>query len=176
MKPTETLANFIVETHYEDLPSGVIELVKNALLDTLACGIAGYTLEEDSLKPVLGIVKALGGEKDASVIVDGFKTNCLHAALANGSLIHSIDFDDTHQAALTHTSSVMVPAAISLGEKLGASGKDIILAIALGFEAATKVGQSVMPELVKFWHSTALNGTIGAAAIGGKLLHLNGPK
>ena len=176
MKPTETLANFIVETRYKDLPSEVIELVKNALLDTLACGIAGYTLEENSLKPVLEIVKSLGGKKEASVFVDGFKTNYLHAALANGSLIHSIDFDDTHQAALTHTSSVMVPAAISLGEKLGATGRDTILAVALGFEAATKVGQSVMPELVRFWHSTALNGTIGAAAIGGKLLHLNAEK
>ena len=176
MKPTEELANFIVETKYEDLPTEVIELVKNSLLDALACGIAGFTLETHSLKPVLEIVKALGGTKDATVLVDGFKTNYLNAAFANGTFIHSIDFDDTHQAALTHTSSVMVPAALSLGEKSGATGKDIILAIALGYEAATKVGQSVMPSLVRFWHSTALNGTIGAAALGGKLLNLNAEK
>jgi len=176
MKPTEQLSKFIVETNYEDLPADVIELVKNSLLDSLACGIAGFTLETHSLKPVLEIVKALGGKEDATVMVDGFKTNALNAAFTNGSFIHSIDFDDTHQAALTHTSSVMVPAALSLGEKLGATGKDVILAIALGYEAATKVGQSVMPGLVRFWHSTALNGTIGAAALGGKLLKLNAEK
>jgi 2-methylcitrate dehydratase PrpD len=172
MKPTEKLSKFIVEANYEDLPADVIKLVKNSILDTLACGIAGFTLETHSLKPVLQIVKGLGGKEEATVMVDGLKTNCLNAAFANGSFIHSIDFDDTHQAALTHTSSVMVPAALSLGEKLGATGKDVILAIALGYEAATKVGQSVMPGLVRFWHSTALNGTIGAAALGGRLLDL----
>ena len=87
MKPTEELANFIVETNYEDLPTEVIELVKNSLLDALACGIAGFTLETHSLKPVLEIVKALGGTKDATVLVDGFKTNYLNAAFANGSFI-----------------------------------------------------------------------------------------
>ena len=153
MKPTQELANFIAETNYEDLPIEVIELVKNSLMDTLACGIAGFTLESHSLKPVIEIVKALGGKSEATVFVDGFKTNYLNAAFANGSFIHSIDFDDTHQAALTHTNSVMVPAALSLGEKSGATGKDVILAIALGYEAATKIGQSVMPSLARFWHS-----------------------
>ena len=176
MKPTERLSKFIVETNFEDLPEEVVKRVKNSLMDTLGCGIAGFTLEREALKPILDLVKGLDGRKESTIIVDGFKTNFLHAALANGSFIHSIDFDDTHQAALTHTSSVMVPAALALSEKLGSNGKEVILAIALGFEAATKVGQSVMPGLAKFWHSTALNGAIGAAAIGGKLLRLDADK
>jgi len=173
MKPTEVLSRFVVETAFEDLPEEVLKLVKDSILDSLGCGIAGITLEKKSLQPILNVVKGLEGRPESTIIVDGFKTNFLHAALANGSLIHSIDFDDTHQAALTHTSSVMVPAALALGEKLGSKGGEVILAIVLGFEAATKVGQSVMPSLVRFWHSTAMNGTIGAAALGGKLLGLN---
>lgn len=173
---TETLSKFIVNTEYEDLSPEVIQSVKNSVLDALGCGIAGFILEKENLKPILMLVKQLEGRKESTIIVDGFKTNFLFAALANGSFIHSIDFDDTHQAALTHTSAVMVPAALSLGEKLGKSGKEIILAIALGFEAATKVGQSVMPDLVRFWHSTAMNGTIGAAALAGKLLNLTDKK
>jgi 2-methylcitrate dehydratase PrpD len=176
MKPTQRLAEFIIETDFEDLPIEVVRGVKNAILDSLGCGIAGFALEAGSIEPVLRTVKALEGKKESTVIVDGFKTNFLHSALANGSFIHALDFDDTHQAALTHTSSVMVPAALALGEKLQASGKSIILAIALGYEAATKVGQSVMPSLVRYWHSTALNGTIGAAALGGKLLNLDSEK
>ena len=94
MKPTEDLANFIVETKYEDLPEDVIERVKNSLLDTLACGIAGFTLESHSLKPVLEIVKALGGAKDATVFVDGFKTNYqprAYSGLINDSDLLPID-------------------------------------------------------------------------------------
>ncbi len=172
MKSTEVLSKFIVETTFADLPENVVASVKKSILDTLGCGIAGFTLEKESLGPVLRLVKSLGGNEEATIIVDGQKTNALHAALANGCLIHSIDFDDTHQAALTHTSSVTIPTALALGEKFNTSGKDIILAIALGFEAATKVGQSVMPDLMRYWHSTALNGTIGAAALAGKLLGL----
>jgi len=176
MNETKVLSNFIVETRFEDLPAEVLKMVKNSVLDTLGCGIAGFTIEKDALKPIFTLVKEMEGSREAIIIVDGLKTNCLLAALANGSFIHSIDFDDTHQAALTHTSSVMVPAALALGEKLDSNGKELLLAIALGFEAATKVGQSVMPSLLRFWHSTAMNGTIGAAALAGKLLHLNAEK
>ena len=172
MKTTEVLSRFVVDTEFTDLPEDVIASVKNSILDSLGCGIAGFTLEKESLGSVLRMVKALGGNEEATIIVDGRKTSALNASLANGCLIHSIDFDDTHQAALTHTSSVTIPTALALGEKVNASGKDIILAIALGFEATTRVGQSVMPDLMRFWHSTALNGTIGAAAIAGKLLGL----
>lgn len=173
MNPTEVLSRFVVDTTYSDLPETVVVSVKNSILDSLACGIAGFTLEHHSLRPVLQLAKRLGSGAGSTVMVDGYKTNALHAALVNGCCIHSIDFDDTHQAALTHTSAVTVPAALALGEMLGAAGTQVILAIALGFEAATKVGQSVMPDLVRFWHSTALNGTIGAAALSGKLLSLN---
>jgi len=176
MNETKILSNFIERTRFEDLPTNVFKMVKNSILDALGCGIAGFTLEKDALNPIFALVNEMEGKPEATVIVDGLKTNCLHAALANGSFIHSIDFDDTHQAALTHTSSVLVPAALALGEKVNSDGKELLLAIALGFEAATKVGQSVMPSLFRFWHSTAMNGTIGAAALAGKLLHLNAEK
>ena len=172
MGVTETLSRFVVETGFEDIPIDIVSKVKSCFLDALGVGIAGFTLEKETLKPILELVRE-AGNGESTVIVDGFKTNFLHAALANGSLIHSIDFDDTHPAALTHTSSVLVPAALALGEKLNSNGKEIITAFTLGFEVAAKVGQSVMPDLARFWHSTALNGTIGAAALGGKILKLD---
>ncbi|MEM2405155.1 MAG: MmgE/PrpD family protein [Candidatus Methanomethylicia archaeon] len=172
MRVTEILSKFIVETEFEDIPIDIVNKVKICFLDALGVGIAGFTLEKEMLKPILELIKEIRGS-ESTVIVDGFKTNFLYAALANGSFIHSIDFDDTHPAALTHTSSVLVPAALALGEKLNSNGKEIVTAFTLGFEAAAKVGQSVMPNLARFWHSTALNGTIGAAALGGKLLKLD---
>lgn len=176
MKSTEILSTFIADTSITDLPESVIVSAKTSVLDSLGCGLAGAKLESEALAPVLRVVKSLGGTEESTIIADGYKTNELFAAFANGCFIHSIDFDDTHQAALTHTSAAIVPAALALGEKINASGKDVILAIALGFEAATKVGQSVMPDMMRFWHSTGMNGTIGGAATAGKLLGLTAEK
>lgn len=173
MGVTERLSRFIVETEFNDIPRDAVRKAKECFLDSLGVGIAGFTLEGGMLKPILDFVKETGGRGESTVIVNGIKTSFIHAALANGCLIHSIDFDDTHPAALTHTSAVLVPAALALGEKLNSNGEEIITAFILGFEAAAKVGRSVMPDLARFWHSTALNGAIGAAAVGGKLLKLD---
>jgi 2-methylcitrate dehydratase PrpD len=172
MKVTEKLSRFVVEIEFEDIPEDIVNKVKECFLDALGVGIAGFTLEREMLKPILELVKE-AGVGESTVIVDGFKTDFLNAALANGCFIHSINFDDTHPAALTHTSSVLAPAALALGEKLGSNGREMITAFTLGFEVAAKVGRSVMPDLARFWHSTALNGAIGAAALGGKLLKLD---
>ncbi len=56
------------------------------------------------------------------------------AALVNGAMIHGLDFDDTHLAALTHVSTVVVPVALALGQSLGAPGREIVRAIFIGHE------------------------------------------
>ncbi len=60
--PTGVLSRFVVDTGYADLPAEVVDQVKRAILDTLGCGIAGCTMEEKALNPVLQVVKAMGGQ------------------------------------------------------------------------------------------------------------------
>ena len=95
------------------------------------------------------------------------------AALANGILANAADFDDTHKRALLHTGSVVVPPALALGEERGLSGAEILTAIVAGYEVAVRVGMAVMPTHYRFWHSTATNGTFGAAAASASALGLD---
>lgn len=170
---TQRLAEFVVTTQYEDLPLGVVRAAKMAILDTLGCGIAGYVLSEDEVAPVLKLIEEIGGKEECTLLVSGKKTSWFNAVLGNGTLMHSIDYDDTRPGPLTHTSAVVVPAALALSEKLGTSGKETILATVLGYEVVSRIGSGVMPTHYNFWHSTGTNGTFGGAVVAGKLLGLN---
>jgi len=173
MGPTETLAKFITSLNFTDLPEEVVNKTKDTILDTLGCGLAGYTLAAEEIKPLLELLAEAGGQPEATVIGKGIKTSCLNAALANSAITHTIDFDDSHVPALAHFGCCTVPVALALGEKAGAGGADIITAVVAGFEAGGKVGRSVMPTHYERWHSTSTNGTIAAAATAAKLLNLN---
>jgi len=173
MPPTATLAKFIASLKYADLPEEVVNKTKDTILDTLGCGLAGYRLAEEEIKPLLELVIENGGQRDATIFGKGTKTTCLNAALVNSVIAHTIDFDDTHVPALAHFGSCTVPVALALAEKIGATGKDIITALVAGFEAGGRVGRSVMPTHYEKWHSTATNGTIAAAGTAARLLNLN---
>src|SRR5690606_20699315 len=94
-------------------------------------------------------------------------------ALANGILANAVDFDDTHKRALLHTGSVVVPPTLALAEERGLTGPEIIAAIVAGYEVAVRVGMAVMPTHYRFWHSTATNGTFGAAASASSAMKLD---
>jgi 2-methylcitrate dehydratase PrpD len=103
----------------------------------------------------------------------GVRTDAALAAMANGALVNAADFDDTHKRALLHTGSVVVPPALALAEEGGASGRAVITAVVAGYETAVRVGMAVMPTHYRFWHSTATNGTFGAAATAASLMGLD---
>jgi 2-methylcitrate dehydratase PrpD len=114
------------------------------------------------------VVKDFKTPPEATVICGKFKAAAPFAAMANGVICHGIDFDDTHGEALSHTSAVIVPAALATAEVAKHSGKDFLLSFVLGYEIAVRVGMAVMPSHYEYWHSTATNGTFGAAAAAGK--------
>ena len=169
MEPTKTLSSFCEETSFADLPKSVVNIAKQTILDTLGCAVGTHSEEPDRPRVVNRVVRQLGAlNGDATVICAGMKASAPFAALANGVICHGIDFDDLHAEALTHTSCVVVPAALATAEEVGCSGKDFITSVVLGFEVAVRVGMAVMPSHYDYWHSTATNGTFGAAVAAGK--------
>jgi len=127
-------------------------------LDAIACAYAG------SATPVGDILKRWGaaGSLDSQ-----------RQALLMGALTHITETDDLHRASVTHPGCVVVPAALSLGEKLGASNDQILRAILQGFEAMCRIGASVGPGHYKVWHNTATCGPFGSAMAAASLLDLN---
>src|SRR5690606_22586093 len=93
--------------------------------------------------------------------------------LYEASLGNIFEMDDVHRAALVHPGSVVVPAALFLGRRLGATGSDILSAVVRGYEAVIRFGRAVGPGHYALWHNTATCGVLGAAAAAGSLLGLS---
>jgi 2-methylcitrate dehydratase PrpD len=100
------------------------------------------------------------------------KTSTPQAALVNGALIHTIDFDDTHMGSISHLGASVVSTTLAMGEKVGADGPSLIAAIVLAYEVAGRIGKAIMPSHYKYWHPTGTLGTIATAVSSSKLLGL----
>ncbi len=116
----------------------------------------------------------MGGVPESSIIGGNFKTSLYLAALVNGTTGHSLDYDDMAVSLIGHPSVFLCPAILSIGERLGSSGKDILTSYVIGYETATQIAQPVLQShYVQGWHSTATFGSLGATASVAWLLKLN---
>ena len=169
---TRELARFVAEMSYESLPATTIQIAKQCILDTIGCCIRGSVEQPGIIMQRL--VERQEGKPEATVLSrHPFRTTALNAALANGAAMHSLDMDDLHNASIIHLGTVVVPAALAVAEQVGASGKELILAVVAGYEVGARVGEAVNPESYFFWHTTGTAGTFGAATAAAKLLRLD---
>ena len=171
MGATEKIARFIVDTGYQDIPHDAVEKAKRTALDCLGAGLAGVT--EPVSQTITGYVTKLGGPPQASVFGAGLKVSVQDAALANGVIAHSLDYDDCG-VKIGHPSVLVLPAVLSLSERLGSSGQDILTAYILGLEVEGKMALHADFKLMqaRLNHQTWY-GSIGAAAACAKLLRLD---
>jgi 2-methylcitrate dehydratase PrpD len=167
---SEQLASFVVNTPFEALPAEAIQKAKVLFLDIIGVALAGTVVEETG-KIAIEYIRDIGGVPESTVIGGGFQTSAPNAALANALLAHALDFDDFEPNG--HPSGMLVASSLALGEKLGLSGKDILLSYLLGLEIYERVASSDMANSEKAWHATPVFGTLGSAAASAKALGLN---
>lgn len=171
---TRTLGAFISGLRFEALPAHVAAQAADVILDTLGCCIAAWTEDPDKAAIATKLADSFKAGPVASIWGSrGVRTDAGLAALANGILANAADYDDTHKRALLHTGSVIVPVALALAEERRLTGRQVLTAIVAGYEVAVRVGMTVMPSHYRFWHSTATNGTFGAAASAASALGLD---
>jgi 2-methylcitrate dehydratase PrpD len=170
MGATQVLAEYVSRTSFSGLSKEVVRKAKGIILDTLGCGIAGYTLAKHEFHWIFDLVKEMGGNPESTVFLEGAKTSSPQAALVNGTLIHTIDYDDTHMGSISHLGAPVVSTTLALGEKLGADGPSLITALVMAYEVAGRIGKAVMLSHYKYWHPTATFGTIAAGVASSKLL------
>ncbi|MFH1300152.1 MAG: MmgE/PrpD family protein [Planctomycetota bacterium] len=169
---TAKLALFICATTSADIPQEAFQSAKNCLLDGLAVGLAGS--QHPSVNMITEYVRSNGGGTDAAVIGSGFKTSLPMAGLVNGTMCHVLDFDDTSWKLRGHPTAVILPAALAVGEKVGANGTEVLLAYILGFEAVCRIAGAIQPaNYNRGYHSTSAIGIFGAATAAAKLLKLS---
>ena len=173
---TETLASYVAELKYDDIPPEVRDRAKVLTLDFLGSAIRARR-EAESTPSLLKMLEALALDvKGYSTVFGDDKTwTPAVAALLNGALGHSLDFDDTHADSSLHASAPVVPAAFAVGEMVGASGRDVLTAIVAGYEVCCRLGNALDPtsHYARGFHPTATAGTYGAAAAASKLFGLS---
>ena len=171
MGTTEKVAQFIVQTTFEQIPPEAIQVAKGALVDGLGVAIAGS--QTDIGRIVSRWAKDMGGALIAGVIGAGFKTAPAIAARTNGTMGHALDYDDVTKNT-GHPTPPLLPVLLAVGEAQHASGRELLEAYAVGFELESKLGNCMSRKhYAHGWHSTSIFGTMGAAAAAAKLLKLD---
>lgn len=171
--PTRALASWISNLRYEDLPARTREVVRSALLDTIGCGVYGYSTPWARM--LLDWARAGGNKAEATVWGDTHPSlRTADAALVNGTSSHAFELDDYHNAKL-HAGAVVIPAAVALAQKLGSDGKRLVTAIAAGYEVMIRSSLAMNPSATRLrgWHITGVCGPFGAAAACAVLMGLD---
>jgi 2-methylcitrate dehydratase PrpD len=167
---SEIIARHLANATYADLPTGVVSAVKNSILDTLGCILAG-TSGADVVN-ISSMVFDWGGAPTCTIIGSGgVKLPPIGAALVNGAAIHQYDFDDVHDTVTCHpTASSLVPALAAAEVRKGVGGKELILAVALGGDLTCRVSRAVVGAHGHPWYRAPVVGMFGATAAAGKVL------
>jgi 2-methylcitrate dehydratase PrpD len=164
----ERLAAFALELDYDDIPAPVIAAAKRHLLDALGCGLAAVGLRQGGAGAV--VAQDLGGVAEATLIGAPDRVPAPSAALANGILIHALDFDDTHDESIAHVSAVVVPATLAVAERRRAGGREVLAALVAANELVTRIGAAAPGDFhARGFHPTPIAGVFGATAAAARL-------
>ncbi len=172
---TRKLAEFVAGIAYDTLPVEVRERVKALALDLVGIMLRARN-EAESTPAMVSAASLLGLAGGAcTVIGDAAGYTPPGAAMLNGTLAHSLDFDDTHAPGSLHASAPIMPAAFAAAEMTGGDGKTLIAAIVAGYEVQIRLSLALDPaaHYDRGFHPTATCGAFGAAAAAGRLFKLD---
>ena len=172
---TRQLAEFAADLEYDTLPDDVITRTKMLIFDVTGVIVRARN-DAESTPSLISAMERLGlAAGDCSVLGDKQAYAPSAAAMVNGTLAHSLDFDDPHAAGSLHSSAPIVPAALAAAEMAGASGKDLIAACVAGYEIQIRLALALDPtdHYARGFHPTATCGVFGAAAAAGRLLGMD---
>jgi len=167
----EQLAGWVLAARAEDLTPAMLDQAKLLLLDTIGCGFAA--LDEPSACALLAVVAEAGGAPQCTVIGGARRTSASNATLANGALVRILDFNDYVNAKagdLGGHPSDNIPVALAAGELSGATGREVIAAIVLGYEIFGRCKD--LMERDSPWDGVTVSGMV-APAMAGRLMGLD---
>src|ERR1700749_1599668 len=174
MGVTSQLAEFCASIKLSSVPPEVVKRARFLVLD-LVGNIIRARHDAESTPSFLAAVRAMGmAAGNAGVFGDAARYTPAGAALLNGALAHSLDFDDTHAAGSLHPGAPVIPAALAAVEMCGAPGADVLAAIIAGYEVTCRVALALPAgeHYDRGYHPTATCGAFGAAAAGGRVFGL----
>ena len=164
----QEISRFAAAVRDGDVEPEILQDARRRVTDIVGIALAASGMEPARI--VGGVIEGWGGHEQAGVIGSSSRYPSASAALMNGTLAHSLDYDDTHLPSVLHPSAAVVPAALAAAEASGATGRDLLAAVAAGDELVVRAGMAGYdPELgnsiffEKGLHATSIAGTMGAA-------------
>jgi len=169
---TRTLASYVVNARYADVPVPVRDEALRSLVNWAGCAIGGS--RHEAVNRALAAVRPFSGTPESSILGRTERIDVLNSALLNGISSHVFDFDDTHLKTIIHPAGPVASALIPLAERLPMTGTELLHAFILGVEVECRIGNAVYPAHYDVgWHITGTAGVFGAAAAVGKVLGLD---
>jgi 2-methylcitrate dehydratase PrpD len=135
------VAEFAGDMHYDDLPPGVVRETKRLFLDSIGCALAGINTQKGEI--AVRLAQSLGGPAQASLLGVGKKVSAASSAFATGELLNALDYE----ALLSppdHATPYVMAAPLAMGEMNKASGRELIVALAVAHELATRIASSLV--------------------------------
>lgn len=169
---TRALAEFIHDLRWANIPPKVQDLLPVLLIDYYRAASVG--IHQPWTQKVLAVYGAYQGPIQSSLIFSKQPIELSKAAFINGVAAGSLDWDDSHVAAIIHPGVCIWPAALAMAEHTQASGQELLEAVLAGYETAIRIGMSIQPEhSLRGFQGTPTCGAFGAAAACAKLLQLD---
>ncbi len=174
MTHSQRISDFVEKLTLADIPENVRARARLHLIDTFGVAFRGSTQPHGV--NALKAVSAMPGTGGKSVVwnTTGPMLRAAEAALVNGVAAHVLDYDDTHTDSILHGSTILAPTVFALGEELGASDADMLVAYVAGWEVGARIGTAAGGAFhERGFHSTGIAGTFAAAVAAAKLLKLD---
>lgn len=169
MTAADRFASHALDTSFADLPAAAVDSAKVFVLDSLGVGIAGSSVEGGD-----GLMRVAAGWGAPAVPVWGraARLSGPAAAFVNAWQMHNQEYDGLHEGAVVHAMATLLPAALAATEmRGGASGAELIAAVAVGVDIAAGLGLASRSGFRFFRPGTA--GGFGATAAAARLLGLD---
>lgn len=165
------ISEFAVNLKYSDLPADVIHEVKRYLYDSIGCAYGGYHTKD--VRILRDIYTNMAGKPESTLIGFGDQMPAVNSALVNALMIRALDFNDIYWKEDPSHPSDIIPAALSVGEMVDASMKEVIVGIVLAYEFEMRLCEFGKPGVrERKWHHATLTQFV-SPIVAGKLLGLS---
>ncbi len=172
MSVARTLATFLTQAVYDDLPSQTVDHTAMLIASTIASAAWGSGIA--SAEIIRDLARARGGTPEASIWFDaGPKLPRGDAAQVNAVMSDAAASDDSDLRNIVHLGTPLVATSLAMAERAGSSGQEVLAAIVLGYEAAGRIGEAVTPGLRTQGFHGCVAAIFGGAVATARLLGLD---
>ena len=172
MTISEKLAEFLITTRPDDLPERTVDLAAMIIASTIASAALGRNIE--SARIIRGLEIERGGRPEASVWFEsGLRLPVVGAARVNALMSDAAASDDSDLRNIVHCGTPLTATSLAVAERTGAKGVNMLAAIVLGYEAAGRIGEAIIPRWDHRGHHGCMGATFGATAAAARLLGLD---